>query len=238
MAANQSPSSRHRPGGMKILYEDRDLLVVDKPSGLLTMGTERDKTRTAYALATDYVRKGNPKSRHRLFIVHRLDRDTSGVLLLAKTEAAKTALQGGWDSTQKSYLAIVHGHLASREGTISSYLAENSAHNVYSTPDPQQGKLSHTAYKVLQESKEFSLLEITLLTGRKNQIRVHFSELGHPLVGDRKYGGEKDSSPRLALHARSISFRHPFDGRAISFEAEVPDHFPRLMGKKGRLERL
>jgi RluA family pseudouridine synthase len=191
MGTEKTSTGRHLHGGMKLLYEDRDLLVVDKPSGLLTMGTERDKTRTAYCLATDYVRKGNPKARQRLFIVHRLDRDTSGVLLLAKTEAAKTVLQGQWDATEKRYLAIVQGHLPQKKGTISTYLTENSAHNVYSTPDPQKGKLSHTAYQVLQESREFSLVEIDLLTGRKNQIRVHFAEIGHPVVGDSKYGGGK-----------------------------------------------
>jgi RluA family pseudouridine synthase len=233
MASDKTPSGRHRPGGMKLLYEDRDILVVDKPSGLLTMGTERDKTRTAYCLATDYVRKGNPKARQRLFIVHRLDRDTSGLLLFAKSETVKTTLQGQWDATRKQYLAIVHGHLVQKEGTISTYLAENSAHNVYSTPDPQMGKLSHTAYKVLKEMQNCSLLEIDLLTGRKNQIRVHFAEIGHPLFGDRKYGGE-DGQPRLALHAKAISFPHPFDGRPMAFEAEAPEHFTRLLGKPGR----
>jgi tRNA pseudouridine32 synthase/23S rRNA pseudouridine746 synthase/23S rRNA pseudouridine1911/1915/1917 synthase len=236
-ATDKTTPRRHLPGGMKLLYEDRDILVVDKPSGLLTMGTERDKTRTAYCLVTDYVRKGNPKSPNRVFIVHRLDRDTSGVLLFAKTEAAKTILQGQWDSTEKQYLAIVAGRLTRKEGTISTYLAENSAHNVYSTSDPQKGKLSHTAYKVRQEAKDVSLVEIDLLTGRKNQIRVHFAEIGHPVVGDRKYGGGKVSSARLALHARAISFGHPFDGRRMAFEAEVPEHFSRLMGKVGRPER-
>ena len=224
---------RHRPGGLKLLYEDRDLLVVDKPSGLLTMGTERDKTRTAYCLATDYVRKGNPKSRNRVFIVHRLYRDTSGVLLFAKTEAAKEILQGQWEVTEKKYLAIVHGHLARKEGTISTYLAENSAHNVYSTTDPQKGKLSHTAYRVLKEAKEFSLVEIDLLTGRKNQIRVHFAGIGHPVVGDRKYGREKTSHPRLALHARSISFPHPLRRPADGFRGGGPGTFCPIAGKDG-----
>lgn len=226
--------SHHRPGGMNLIYEDRDILVVDKPSGLLTMGTERDKTRTAYCLATDYVRKGNPKARQRLFIVHRLDRDTSGLLLFAKSEAAQKSLQGRWDDTQKRYLAIVHGHLASKKGTISTYLAENQAHNVYSTSDPRLGKLSHTAYTVLQEEKTFTLVEIDLLTGRKNQIRVHFAEIGHPLVGDRKYGMGQDGQPRLALHAKAIAFPHPFDGRPMAFAADVPEHFARLLGKVGR----
>jgi RluA family pseudouridine synthase len=223
MAADKTTLRRHLPGGMKLLYEDRDLLLVDKPSGLLTMGTERDKTRTAYCLATDFVRKGNPKARQRLFIVHRLDRDTSGLLLFAKSEAAQETLQGRWDETQKRYLAVVHGHLANKGGTISTYLAENSAHNVYSTSDQHKGKLSHTAYTVLREMKDCSLLEIDLLTGRKNQIRVHVAEIGHPLVGDRKYGGGRDSQARLALHAKAIHFPHPFDGRPMTFEAEVPE---------------
>jgi tRNA pseudouridine32 synthase / 23S rRNA pseudouridine746 synthase len=238
MATDKTSPGRHLPGGMKLLYEDRDILVVNKPSGLLTMGTERDKSRTAYCLLTDYVRKGNPKAHQRLFIVHRLDRDTSGVLLFAKTEAAKNILQGQWDATEKQYLAIVAGRLARKAGTISTYLAENSAHNVYSTSDPQQGKLAHTAYKVLQEAKDFSLVAIDLLTGRKNQIRVHFADLGHPVLGDRKYGGGKTSYPHLALHAKAISFGHPFDGRRLSFEAEVPDHFARLMGRLARPEPL
>lgn len=225
------PSTRHQPRGMKLLYEDKDILVIDKPSGLLTMGTERDKTRTAYCLITDYVRKGNPKSRNRVFIVHRLDRDTSGVLLFAKSEEAKTILQAQWDATDKKYLTIVHGQLPRKEGTISTYLAENSAHNVYSTPDPNQGKLSHTAYRVLKEANDFSLLEIDLLTGRKNQIRVHLAEIGHPVVGDRKYGSGAQAYPRLALHAKSISFKHPYHGRPVAFETEVPEHFTRLLGK-------
>jgi tRNA pseudouridine32 synthase / 23S rRNA pseudouridine746 synthase len=238
MSTGKDSKIRRLAGGIRLLYEDRDILVVDKPSGLLTMGTDRDKTRTAFFLVTDYVRKGNPKSPNRIFIVHRLDRDTSGVLLLAKTEAAKRTLQEQWDSTQKTYLAVVHGRLARKEGTISTYLAENSAHNVYSTNDPQQGKLSHTAYQVLQETKEFSLVEIDLLTGRKNQIRVHFAEIGHPVVGDRKYGEGKTGHPYLALHARAISFPHPFHGRQMAFAADIPDHFARLLGQAGRPGRV
>jgi tRNA pseudouridine32 synthase/23S rRNA pseudouridine746 synthase/23S rRNA pseudouridine1911/1915/1917 synthase len=217
---------------MKLLYEDEHLLVVDKPSGLLTMGTEREKSRTAYSLAMDYVRKGDPKSRNRVFIVHRLDRDTSGILLFARSERAKLVLQEQWDSTEKTYLAVVHGHLPRQEGTISTYLAENSAHNVYSTSDPQQGKLSHTAWRVLQEAKGLTLLEIDLLTGRKHQIRVHLAGIGHPVVGDRKYGEGKSVYPRLALHARSIAFRHPFDGRRMAFETETPADFQRLLGRR------
>lgn len=225
------PGKKHQPKGLPILHEDKDLLVVAKPAGLLTVGTDRDKSRTAHYLLNDYVRKGNPKSRNRVYVVHRLDRDTSGVLLFAKSEQAKTFLQENWDSTDKYYLAIVHGQLTPKEGQISTYLVENSAHKVYSTRDAARGKLSHTAYKVLQEARGLSLVEVHLLTGRKHQIRVHFSEQGHPVAGDRKYGEQQAQvSNRLALHARSITFTHPFHGRRMTFDTGLPDDFVRLIG--------
>ena len=217
---------------MTILHEDKEILVVVKPAGLLTVGTERDKTRTAHYLLNDYVRKGDPKSRNRVYVVHRLDQDTSGLLLFAKSEAAKIFLQEHWERTEKHYLAIVHGRLTLKEGTISSALVENAAQRVYSTPDPAQGKLSTTEYKVIQESRKgFSLVDIHLLTGRKHQIRVHFAELGHPLVGDKKYGNGDLVSNRLALHARSLSFPHPFNGRLMTFDTGMPEDFVRLLAK-------
>ena len=183
------------PNGLVILHEDRDILVVDKPPGLLTIGTERDKTHTAYFILTDYVRKGCARCRNRVFIVHRLDRETSGVLVFAKSEEAKFRLQRQWSETEKTYLAVVHGRCRKSEETITTYLAEKKAHVVYSTSDRGKGKLSRTAYKVLKQTKEFALLEVNLLTGRKNQIRVHLAGIGHPIVGDRKYGSAKDSAP-------------------------------------------
>ncbi|MDD2310273.1 MAG: RluA family pseudouridine synthase [Desulfuromonadaceae bacterium] len=231
MTAYKRPPAKYQPKGVTILHEDRDIIVVEKPCGLLTIGTERDKSRTAHTILNDYVRKGDPRSRNRVYIVHRLDRDTSGILIFAKSEAAKTFLQGHWDSTDKHYLTIVHGSLAQKNGTISSYLAENAAFNVYSTADQSAGKLSHTEYTVLKETRGFSLLEIHLLTGRKHQIRVHLSEHGHPVVGDRKYGTSNDSYGTLALHARSISFTHPVNGKRLAFETGIPDFFTRLVGK-------
>ena len=216
---------------MIILHEDKDILVVVKPAGLLTIGTERDKTRTAHYLLNDYVRKGDPKSRNRVYVVHRLDQDTSGILLFAKSEEAKKFLQEHWEETDKYYLAIVHGRLTAKEGMISSALAENVAQRVYSTLDPAKGKLAHTEYKVLQEGKGFSLMEIHLLTGRKHQIRVHFADKGHPVVGDRKYGNGDPVAKRLALHARSLSFTHPFNGRRMTFDPGMPEDFVRLLAK-------
>jgi 23S rRNA pseudouridine1911/1915/1917 synthase len=222
-----------RMGGMEILYEDRDIIVVDKPAGLLTMGTATTKVRTAYYMLTDFVRHGNARSRERIFIVHRLDQLTSGVLVFARTEEAKFRLQDQWAGTKKTYVAVVHGHVVPKEGTITSYLAENKAFVVYSTKNAAKGKLAQTAYKVLKESSRFSLLEIDLLTGRKNQIRVHFAEKGHPVAGDRKYGDAKDGCRRLALHARSITFAHPTTGKQLTFEAKVPAFFNEMMGGRG-----
>lgn len=204
---------------------------MEKPAGLLTVGTEHDKSHTVHYLLNDYVRKGDPKSRNRIYVVHRLDQDTSGILLFAKSEAAKAFLQKNWEQTDKYYLAIVHGHLTSKEGTFSSALIENAAQRSYSTPDASKGKLAHTAYKVLQETKAFSLVEIHLLTGRKHQIRVHFAEQGHPVAGDKKYGAGTPVAKRLALHARSISFIHPFHGRKMSFDTGMPEDFVRLLAK-------
>ncbi|MFA5252978.1 MAG: RluA family pseudouridine synthase [Phycisphaerae bacterium] len=232
MAKKKRSTNKHLPKGLKILYEDKDILVADKPAGLLSVATAADKTHTAYYILTDYVRKGSPKSRNRLFIVHRLDQWTSGVLVFAKSEEIKLQLQAHWKETEKKYLAVVHGRLAQKQAVISSYLAENKAFVVYSTPDPAKGKLSQTAYKVLKETPKFSLLEITLLTGRKNQIRVHLADKGHPVVGDRKYGKAEDKFRRLALHSKSISFKHPATGRQLTVETKPPDFFRWLLADK------
>ena len=229
--STKRPPAKYQPKGLTVLHEDKDIIVVEKPCGLLTIGTDRDKVRTVHTILNEYVRKGDPRSRNRAYIVHRLDRETSGILILAKNEPAKMFLQEHWQETDKRYLTVVYGLLTPKAGTISSYLTENSAFKVYSTPDPAQGKLSHTEYTVLKETKGFSLLEIRLLTGRKHQIRVHMSEKGHPVVGDKKYGKGNDSYGTLALHARSISFTHPVNGKRLTFETGVPDFFTRLVGR-------
>jgi len=231
MPKHTGPSAKHLPGGIALLHEDRDIIVVDKPAGLLTISTDREKSRTAYFILTDYVRKGVAKSRNRIFIVHRLDRETSGILIFAKNEQAKFRLQDQWQDTQKQYLAVVHGRCEKHADRITTYLAENQAHGVYTTSDPRKGKLSHTAYKVLKETKDFSLLEVDLVTGRKHQIRVHLASIGHPVVGDERYGKEHKRYHRLALHARSISFKHPFSGEQLSFDTKMPAFFNTLVGQ-------
>ena len=230
MYKDSKPRTRFLPRGLAILHEDRDILVVDKPAGLLTMGTDSDKTRTAYFVLTDYVRKGYSKSRNRIFIVHRLDRETSGILVFAKTLDAKLSLQNQWKETEKKYLAVVHGHCDKKAETITTHLAENKAHFVYSTSNSAKGRLARTAYKVLKQTRDFALLEIKLLTGRKHQIRVHLAGIGHAVVGDRKYGKEDRGRARLALHASSISFKHPYSGQRLTFETKVPVYFNQLVG--------
>ena len=230
MSRTQHSSNRHRPRGIVILHEDRDILVVEKPPGLLTIGTDTIRAGTLYYKLTDYVRKGNAKSRERVFVVHRLDREASGILVFARSETAKSCLQSQWQDVEKVYLAIVHGRLTPKSATIRSYLAENKAHVVYSTEDETKGRLSHTRYSVLTERNGLSLLKIDLLTGRKHQIRVHLAQTGHSIVGDKKYGNVDKVHQRLALHAKSLSFNHPSSGARIAFETKIPKYFSELVG--------
>jgi len=225
----KSSPKKYHPKGMTILYEDRDIVVVDKISGLLTVGNDNERDRTVYSLLNDYVRKGNPKSRLRVFIVHRLDKETSGVLVFAKNEQAKRFLQDEWTEFKKKYIAVVHGALSSREGILTSHLAENSALKMYSVSSPTLGKFAKTGYRVLRKSIAYSLLEIDLFTGRKNQIRVHMADQDCPVVGDKKYGKKEAGIKRLALHAASLTLTHPFSKETMTFEAKVPPYFNYLM---------
>jgi len=225
----KSPPKRFQPKGIPLLYEDHDILVIDKPSGLLTISNESTRENTAYYPLNEYIRKGNPKSRNQIFIVHRLDKDTSGVIVFAKTEKAKRYLQDEWQNFSKKYYAVVHGILIEKEGIITSYLAENSIHRMYTVTNPKKGKLARTGYKVLKESKNYSLLEINLLTGRKNQIRVHFSDKGHAVAGDKMYGKKEKQVKRLALHAASITILHPHTKEELTFKTKVPIYFKSLL---------
>lgn len=220
---------RYQPKGLTILYEDHDILVVDKTSGLLTVSSEKIRENTAYYLLTEYVRKGNRKSKKRVFIVHRLDRDTSGVIVFAKNEESKRFLQKEWHGFQKKYYAVIHGSLSEKEGVITSYLAENSFHKMYSVGESAQGKLARTGYKVIKESGDYSLLEIDLLTGRKNQIRVHLADKKCPVVGDKKYGRKEKGKRRLALHAASIKLTHPWSKELMTFQTDLPGYFNSLI---------
>lgn len=231
----KSPPKRYQPKGLSILYEDRDILVVDKMNGLLTVSNEKVKENTAYYLLNDYVRKGNQKSRKRIFIVHRLDKDTSGIIVFAKNKNAKRYLQDEWQGFKKTYYAVVHGTLVEKEGVITSYLVENSVRKMYSADDPKKGKLAKTGYKVLRESKKYSLLEIDLLTGRKNQIRVHLADKGCPVAGDKKYGVKEKGIKRLILHAACLTILHPHSKEKMTFETKIPAYFNSLVNSQSTM---
>jgi len=208
---------------IKILFEDDHIIVIDKPAGLLSISTEKEKERTAYRILNEYLKaKGQ-----RVFIVHRLDRDTSGIMVFAKTEEAKRRLQEIWHETEKIYIALVEGLPEKKEGVITSKLKESKTLLVYET-DTEDAKPSATAYKVLKTAKGYSLLELKLLTGRKNQIRVHLSGIGHPVAGDKKYGAKTNPSKRLCLHAWRLSFVHPVTGEKLTFESKIPFIFLRF----------
>jgi len=222
-------STKYQPKGLTILYEDQDILVVNKMSGLLTMASAREREKTAYFLLSNYVKKGSQKSKNRIFIVHRLDKDTSGVLVFAKTEKAKFFLQDEWQSFSKKYVAVLEGKMREKEGIITSYLAENSIHRVFSVRNADKGKFAKTGYKVIKESERFSLVNIHLYTGRKNQIRVHFYEQGCPVAGDKIYGEKSVGIKRLALHAATLTIRHPHTKKEMTFETNTPSYFKQLI---------
>lgn len=220
---------RFHPKGITILYEDYDIIVIEKTHGLLTVETDKEEENTVDYLLNGYVKKGNPKSRKCVFVVHRLDKDTSGVLIFAKSEQSKKYLQDNWKKATKTYYTIVNGVIEQKEDILSSYLTQNAIYRVYSVEDPKVGKLSKTEYKVLKESENYSLIEVNLLTGRKNQIRVHFSEAGHPVVGDKMYGEKEKGIKRLCLHAAKLSINHPVTKERMTFETEIPAYFNSLL---------
>jgi 23S rRNA pseudouridine1911/1915/1917 synthase len=213
---------------LPIIYEDHELIVINKPAGLLTVSTETEKGKTAYHMVREHVKKNNP--REKVFIVHRLDRDTSGVLLFAKSLELKEQLQEHWNTVVKvrSYIAIVEGIDMPSKGTVVSYLKENRNKMVYSTNDTVNGKKAITHYKKMKEAKNYTLLEVQLETGRKNQIRVAMADLNHPIIGDKKYGSEKNPIGRLGLHAGKIMIQMPHTKKNLKFTVPTPEIFMKL----------
>lgn len=211
--------------GLSILYEDADIIVVNKEAGLLTIATQKEKKRTAHHQLMLYVRKENP--RNRVFIVHRLDQDTSGVMLFAKNEQAKRKLQSNWGANvkERAYLALVEGKFEKGEGIFTSWLKETKTHRMYSSFTKEDGQFAKTHYQLIQANNDFSLLEVQLETGRKNQIRVHMQDLGHPVVGDKKYGAKTNPIRRLGLHAHILSFIHPATGELQTYKSPAPKVF-------------
>ncbi len=233
---------------IRIVYEDQYIIVIEKREGLLSMGTARGKDEiTAHSLLNNYIRNTAPRRgryapQPRIFIVHRLDRETSGLMVFAKSEEVKRTLQDNWDEivTERKYVAVVNGcyqqpqQAEPIQGTIRSWLKENSTYIVYSSPKNNGGQLAITHYKVLESNPKTrkSLMELELETGRKNQIRVHMQEMGTPILGDKKYYGgipahleESKKARRLYLHAFTLNFIHPVTGKEMKFTTGIPRHF-------------
>ena len=220
--------------GVRILHEDLDVIVVEKAAGILSQALRHSEDPSVESELTGYLRKGQWKSTKRAYLVHRLDRETSGVMMVAKNEQAQTWLRDHWNEvTEKTYLARVEGALESDAGAFESYLREDENYFVKSVKNPQYGKFARTEWRKVPPpdgpqarpapdgAPETTLVEVALKSGRKNQIRVHFSENGHPVVGDAKYGGGKRGD-MLCLHAWKLAFRHPHTGKRMSFETELP----------------
>jgi 23S rRNA pseudouridine1911/1915/1917 synthase len=215
-------------GNVRIVFEDKDLLVVDKPPGLLTVATEKEKEKTLYFRLMHYLREKS-RGRERVFIVHRLDREVSGLLVFAKSEDVKLTLQKNWNRYEKFYVAVVEGGPPEKSGTIHTYLSEDPLGNVTSSDEPgRDSRDAVTRYRVLKSSKHYSLMEVELETGRKHQIRIHMADLGCPIAGDKKYGAQSDPLKRLALHAGKLRFSHPVTREPMSFEQPIPGPFESL----------
>ncbi len=212
--------------GLKIIYEDDLFIAINKPYGLLTVATDKEKDKTAYVEVSKYIKQND--KRNKVFVLHRLDKDTSGVLVFCKSEKVKNELQDKWNELvdRRGYVAVVEGSLKNERGTLKSYLKEGKNRMVYSSKD-RDAKLAITEYTVLKASTKYTLVDINLLTGRKHQIRVHFKDNGNVLVGDKVYGSTSDPLKRLCLHAKEISFK--YGDKAYSFKTDVPQVFRELV---------
>lgn len=218
-----APNPNHR---VRIVFEDEDLIVVDKKPGVLSMSTGVEGEQTAYSIMMEHVRRH--RKTDRVYIVHRLDRETSGLLILAKSEEAQERLQNDWNNTiiERRYIAVIEGQPEKREGRIISWLTDNlKSMKVMSSPVDNGGKEAITNYRVIKSGERYSLVELHLETGRKNQIRVHMADLGHPIAGDKKYGAKSNPLGRLCLHAQTLSFYHPFTGQPMKFDTGIPPKF-------------
>ena len=220
-----------QPQGLNIVFEDPYIIIIEKEAGLLSIATATEKEQTAYSILSDHVKKRDTKNK--IFVLHRLDRDTSGVMMFAKSEKVQQLLQNAWKETvlERSYVVVVEGVVSPEQGTITSWLTESKAFIMYSSRTPNGGQKAVTHYRVLKKSKHYSLLEVKLETGRKNQIRVHMKDIGHSVIGDKKYGATKHPIGRLGLHARVLAFRHPITGEDIRYETDIPKGFLNIFGQ-------
>ena len=220
---------KFQPQGFEIIFEDLDLIVGNKKPGALTVSALWNRDNTVHSALNQYVRKGNPCSSKCVYVVHRLDQATSGILVFAKSEQVQNYLKDNWKTTTKTYFAIVHGKLEKKSGLITSYLQEDDDYVVHSSDKSDQGKLAQTEYEVVAETVKFSLVRINLLTGKKNQIRVHMNDLGYPVVGDAKYGKKDTNFKNLCLHSYSLELTHPHSKKRVSFTVKPPEYFSQLV---------
>ena len=207
---------------LNIIYEDKDILVINKPTHLLTISTDNEKEKTLFHQVYLYLKKKNKNNK--VFIVHRLDKDTSGLIVFAKSEKVKKILQNNWESSIRNYVAVVNGKVEKEKDTLRSYLKETKTLLVYSTLD-KDGSLAITNYQKIMGNNEYTLLSINIKTGRKNQIRVQLNDIGHSIVGDKKYGIKKDPLRRLCLHANYLEFIHPITNKKMIFDIDIPNTF-------------
>ena len=215
-----------------IIYEDKFIIVVNKPAHLLTISTENEKERTLFHKVINYEKQKNKNNK--IFIVHRLDRDTSGLIVFAKSEKVKKILQDNWDEMAKTrgYVAVVEGRIEKKKDTIKNWIKEKIDFTSYTSDKPNDGKIAITKYELLNTSKSYSLLKIEILTGRKNQIRVHMKDIGHPIVGDKKYGAKTNPLKRLGLHANILELEHPITHQILKLESKVPSIMLNMFTKK------
>jgi len=218
---------------LPIIYQDEDIIAIDKPSGLLSVASDKEKGKTAYRLVSTYLASFNKKDRP--YLVHRLDEDTSGVLIFAKNRKTQTALQNSWQDivTKRGYYAIVEGEMEKEADTFKDYLTQNQFNLVFVTKNRSIGKLATTSYKVVTYKKPYSLLDINISSGRKNQIRVQLGYRGHYVVGDDKYGEPSNPIGRLGLHAYQLTFTNPLNGKKYDLVSPMPSVFKTLMFSKG-----
>ena len=223
--SNKESKKRSELSGLDILHEDQDIIVINKEAGLLSVAADDPLEPTAYNQLSDYVKKENPDNK--IFVVHRLDRDTSGVMLYAKSEEIQQALQNDWKNTVKEriYTALAEGAVEQEQGEISSWLKESKGIKMYSNQEDNGGKRAVTHYRKVLGNENYSLLEVELETGRKHQIRVHLKDIGHPIAGDKLYDAETNPIKRLGLHATTLVLVHPGTNKLVRYTSEVPGSF-------------
>ncbi len=216
------------PRELNIVYIDDDLIIINKPSGLLTIATKKGEQNTAYSMLSNYIKLEKPSNK--LFVIHRLDRETSGLLMFARSESIKHEIQKTWNTTisQRTYVGVVEGEVKQQQGTITSWLNESKAFIVYSSQKQTIGKKAVTHYKKIQGNSDFTLLQINLETSIKHQIRVHMQDIKHPIVGDIKYGSTINPIKDMGLHAKILTFTHPTTGKECRFDTGVPSKFMKL----------